>query len=74
MHPYQAEKLASQHDAEQRALCARSGRIRQAGQARQARQAWQAPARRGRRHMIRRRAGWALVALGLRLAYEAGED
>lgn len=68
MHPYQAEKLASQRGAEVRMLCARRGDIRQARQARQAR------AHRGRGHVIRRRAGWALVSLGLRLAYGAGED
>jgi hypothetical protein len=68
VNPYQAEKLISQHDAELRKLCEHEGRIRQARQARQAH------AQQGRSRVIRRRAGWALVSLGLRLAYRAGED
>jgi hypothetical protein len=71
VNPYQAEKLISQHDAELRKLCEHEGRIRQARQGRQARQAH---AQQGRSRVIRRRAGWALVSLGLRLAYRAGED
>lgn len=71
-HPYQAEKMASQHGSDLRALCARSEYARQA---RRARRSGHAPAaRQGGRHIIRRRAGWALVSLGLRLAYAAGED
>lgn len=85
MHPYLSEKIARQRQAD---LCAQAARSRQASQARyaqrarqaqearyarQARQARQAGARRGHRHPIRRRVGWALVSLGLRLAYAAGE-
>lgn len=82
MHPYLSEKIARQRQAD---LCAQAARSRQASQARYAqrarqaqearyaRQARQAGARRGHRHPIRRRVGWALVSLGLRLAYAAGE-
>jgi hypothetical protein len=79
MHPYLSEMIARQRQAD---LCARAARSRHASQARhaqqaqearQARQARQAWARRGHRHLIRRRVGWALVSLGLRLAYAAGE-
>jgi hypothetical protein len=70
-HPYQAEKLASQHRSDLRAVSARAEYARQA---RQARRSGHAPAHQGGRHLIRRRAGWALVSLGLRLAYAAGED
>jgi hypothetical protein len=71
VHPYLSEKLAQQRHAD---LCARAARSRRASQARYARRARQARARGGHRHLIRRRAGWALVSLGLRLAYVAGED
>jgi len=76
--------LAAHHDDARQARAA--GRARtahqtqaapnaQAGrQARAARQAGEVLATRAQRHRIRRRAGWALVALGLRLAYAAGED
>ncbi len=75
MNPYQAEKMASQHGSELRALSARSGHARQARQARQAqraRRAGQPLAHHSSRHLIRRRAGWVLISLGLRLAYAAG--
>lgn len=74
MNPYQAEKIASQHRSELRALSARCGHARQARQAQRAQRAGQALAHHGSRHLIRRRAGWALISLGLRLAYAAGED
>lgn len=70
MHPYLSEMIVRQHQADLRALAAGRGHARNAAYARQARQA---PARRGHRHPIRRQAGWALVSLGLRLAYAAGE-
>jgi hypothetical protein len=70
-HPYQAEKLASQHRSDLRAASERSEYARLA---RLARQSGHARAHQGGRHVIRRRAGWALVSLGLRLAYAAGED
>jgi hypothetical protein len=59
MHPYMAQQLVSQHQAGLRALAARASRT---GQARQVAQ------HHGHRHAIRRRAGWALVSLGMRLA------
>lgn len=65
MTPYMTEKLASQQAEEVRTRCAQSVR------ARRARQAMEHP---GHPRVIRRRAGWALIALGLRLAYAAGED
>jgi hypothetical protein len=71
LHPYQAEKLASQHRSD---LYAVSERCEHARVSRQARQSGHATAGQGGRHVIRRRAGWALVSLGLRLAYAAGED
>ena len=70
MHPYLSEMIIRQHQADLRALAAGRG---QATNAPFARQAWQGRARRGHRRPIRRRAGWALVSLGLRLAYAAGE-
>ena len=74
MHPYLSEKIVRQHQADLRALAAGRGHPRNAAHAAQARQARQARGHQGHRHMIRRRAGWALVSLGLRLAYPAGED
>jgi hypothetical protein len=79
MHPYLAEQIASQHETELRALSADSNHAKQAQRARRAqraRQARQALVRRGHPdpRPIRRRAGWALVSMGLRLAYAAGED
>ena len=71
MNPYQAEKMTRQHGNELRTLAARSGHSRQAHRARRPGQALAHP---GHRHRMRRRAGWALVSLGLRLAYAAGED
>jgi hypothetical protein len=68
VHPYLSEMIVRQRQAELRALAAGRGHIRNAAHARQAR------AQQGHRHLIRRRAGWALVSLGLRLAYVAGED
>ena len=70
MHPYLSEMIVRQRQADLRALAA-DGHARNAAHARQARQA---RAHRGHRHMIRRRTGWVLVSLGLRLAYVAGED
>ena len=83
MNQYQAGKLASQHGSELRTRAAHHGDIRQARAARRAlagrrarpaRQAGEVLASRAQRHRIRRRTGWALIALGLRLAYAAGED
>lgn len=70
MHPYLSEMIVRQQQADLRAQSAGRGHARNAARAGQARQA---RARRSRRHPIRRRAGWALVLLGLRLAYAAGE-
>ena len=71
MNQYQAGKLASQHRADLLELAARHGDARQA---RAAGRAGEVLVARAQRHRIRRRAGWALVGLGLRLAYAAGED
>ena len=67
MHPYLSEKIIRQHQADLRALAAGRGHPGNAAHARRAR------GHQGH-HLIRRRAGWALVSLGLRLAYTAGED
>jgi hypothetical protein len=71
VHPYLSEKTVRQHQADLRALAAGRGHPGNAAYAAQARQA---RGHQGHQHMIRRRAGWALVSLGLRLAYAAGED
>jgi hypothetical protein len=65
MYTHLTEQLADQRRAE---LHARSGHAQPHPQGRAA------TARRQHRHPIRRRAGYALVSLGLRLAYVAGED
>ncbi len=54
MHPHLLEQVAAQHTAELRATSAAAVRASRA--------------RRGRRHPIRRRTGWALVSVGLWLA------
>jgi hypothetical protein len=77
-----AQETARLHGDELRARSARHERARQARLARRASLAQQAqsaprPERvfaPAYRHPIRRRAGWALIALGLRLASAAGED
>ena len=83
MNQYQAQKMARQHGDELRAHSARHGRARQARLAQAgefAQLAGRAPgmervaAPQAYRRPIRRRAGWALIALGLRLASAAGED
>jgi hypothetical protein len=53
MHPYQLEKMVSQHTAEVRA---------------QAHLARRHVPRQGPRNSVRHRAGWTLVEIGLRLA------
>ncbi|HLX47582.1 MAG TPA: hypothetical protein VKS82_04560 [Streptosporangiaceae bacterium] len=65
MNPHMARQLASQHEADLRALAARGSHTRQARQVAQ---------RHGHRRAIRRRAGWALVSLGMRLACTPGEQ
>ena len=71
MNSYQAEKMARQHGDELRALSARSGHARQAQRHRRPGEALPYD---GYPYRIRRAAGWALVSLGLRLAYAAGDD
>ena len=68
MTPHLAERIASQHQAEVRRISAGCSAARRARRARQAGQA------RPRPHRVRQRAGWALVSLGLRIAYTTGED
>jgi hypothetical protein len=53
MHPYQMERMVSQHTEELRT---------------QARLAWRHVPRQGPRNSVRHRAGWTLVEIGLRLA------
>lgn len=69
MNHYVTQQLAGQHEADLRRLATRGGQASLARQARQAR------SQHGRRsHPVRRRAGWALISLGMRLAYTAGEE
>jgi hypothetical protein len=65
MNPHVAWQLAGQHQADLRALAARRGQIRQARPA---------TVRHSYRRVIRRRAGWALVTLGMRLVCATGEE
>jgi adenosyl cobinamide kinase/adenosyl cobinamide phosphate guanylyltransferase len=64
MNPRTTEQLARQHHAELRRVA--TGRSRAAGQP--------SAARRLRRHSVRRRTGWALVTIGLRLASGSSSD
>ncbi len=83
-HRDELRVLAAHHGDARQAQAARRARTAhrtlaarraQAGrQARTARRAGEVVATRAQRHRMRRRTGWALVALGLRLAYAAGED
>jgi hypothetical protein len=59
MNPHMAQRLASQHESDLRALAARRGHTRRP----------HVP--HSHRRAIRRRAGWALVTLGMRLACAA---
>jgi hypothetical protein len=68
-------QAARRAQARRRAQAACGARAQAAGQAaRPARPEGPGLAPRARRRRFRRRTGWALVALGLRLAYAAGED
>jgi hypothetical protein len=60
MHPYIIEQLGRQHEIELRRAESRHGLDRPGR-------------RRGRRRSVRRRAGWALVAIGLKLARGSGD-
>jgi len=60
MHSYMIELLARQHEIELRRSACRHGLDR-------------AVRRRGRRRWVRHRAGWALVAIGLKLARGSGD-
>jgi hypothetical protein len=71
MNPYLMEKMASEHEADLHAQSTHSRLDRRASQARRCRQA---AVHAGHPHLMRRRAGWALVSLGLRMAYAAGEE
>jgi hypothetical protein len=73
MYPYLTEQLAAQRQIELREHTARRAGYRQAQQAHRMRRAG-AAASHGRSHPVRRRAGHALISIGLRLAYAAGED
>jgi hypothetical protein len=68
MYSHQIEQLAEQRQSELQARCQRgshTGPARQDARAARPRQ---------HRHPIRRRTGYALITIGLRLAYLAGED
>lgn len=69
MNPHLTQQLASQHEADLRRLARHSGHT---SPARQARQTLSHRSRQS--HPVRRRAGWALISLGMRLAYTAGEE
>ena len=70
MYPYLTQRIAAQRETELREQAAASRHARQVLRVRQASPA-SAP---GRSHPMRRRAGYALISIGLRLAYAAGED
>jgi hypothetical protein len=60
MYPHLTDQVIDQHQAEVRTLARQAHRASQVHQRHE--------------HPIRRRAGYALVSLGLRLATTAGED
>jgi hypothetical protein len=70
MYPHLTDQLVSQHQTDMRIDARQAHR---AGRA-QRNPAFLAGKRPYGRHPVRRRAGYALVSLGLRLAYAAGED
>jgi hypothetical protein len=79
MYTHQIEQIADQQQTELQARSARShqhGPVRPARQGHQASQArsHQSIRRQQRQHPIRKRAGYALVSLGLRLASVADQD
>ena len=65
MNPNLTDQIVSQHVTDMRADARRAHRPGLAQRN---------PASVAGRHPVRRRAGYALVSLGLRLAYAAGED
>jgi hypothetical protein len=60
MYPHLSDRIVDQHQAEVRTVARQASRASQVHQRHE--------------HPIRRRAGYALVSLGLRLVYTAGED
>jgi hypothetical protein len=70
MNLYLMEKMAREHDAD---LNAHSAHSRPRPRASQARQPQQVAVHAGHPHPLRRRTGWALVSLGLRMTY-VGEE
>ena len=60
MYPHLTDQIVSQHQNDMRTDARRAHRFTRI--------------QRNHRHPVRRRAGYALVSLGLRLAYAAGED
>lgn len=70
MNSYLTERIAAQRQTELRDAATHRAGHRQARQAHRVRQATE----HGRSHPVRRRAGYALISIGLRLAYAAGED
>jgi hypothetical protein len=72
MNSYLTERIAAQRQSELRDAAAHRAGHRQARQAHKSRRASFRPGKRS--HPVRRRAGYALISIGLRLAYAAGED
>jgi hypothetical protein len=70
MNTHLTEQIATQRQTDMRHEAAHRAGHRQARQAHRVRQASTA----SHSHPVRRRAGHALISLGLRLAYAAGED
>ena len=73
MYTHLNEQIATQRQTEMRDQAARRAGHRQARQARRMRAASTATAH-GHSHPVRRRAGYALISIGLRLAYAAGDE
>jgi len=73
MNTHLTQQIATQRQTDMRQEAADRAGHRQARRAHRMRQASQAAAH-GHNHPVRRRAGYALISIGLRLAYAAGDD
>lgn len=80
MNTYLTEQIAAQRQTDMRHEAARRAGHHQARQAHRMqastadRRASLRSAQSGRSHPVRRRAGYALISIGLRLAYAAGDE
>lgn len=80
MYPYSVyltEQIAAHRQTDMRKSADRRAaahQARRAGLAGPSRRASFRPGRSRRSHPMRRRAGYALISIGLRLAYAAGDD